>query len=151
MCRKNRYADEFGAQEGVTVIDVDRLVMPRWRPMPIVSSRRSVPGVLAADGSIDRKALGSIVFADSRLLAQLEAISHPWMVEECARLVSAARASGRRAVVLNAALLHRMGLDRLCDVVVFIKAPFYERYRRAKERDHVSWQISSAGTGAGGY
>ncbi len=138
---KNRYADEFGAQEGVTVIDVDRLGHAALAANADSIVETFGSGLLAADGSIDRKALGSIVFADSRLLAQLEAISHPWMVEECARLVSAARASGRRAVVLNAALLHRMGLDRLCDVVVFIKAPFYERYRRAKERDHVSWQM----------
>ena len=42
---------------------------------------------------------------------------------------------GREVAVLNAALLHRMALDVLCDNVCFIQTPLCVRYRRAVVRD----------------
>lgn len=136
---KNCFADEFSSL-GIPVVDVDRLghaaLVARSRLVAEVFG----PEVVASDGSIDRKALGRIVFADPVQLRKLESISHPWMVEECCRLITEATASGAPAIVLNAALLHRMRLESLCDVVMFVKVPFYTRYRRAKERDNVSWE-----------
>lgn len=140
---KDRFAKEFAAL-GVPVIDVDGL----GHGALVAQTGRVVetfgPQVLACDGAIDRKALGRIVFGDPSKLKQLESISHPWMVGECHRMVAEAEKGGQRMVVLNAALLYRMGLDALCDAVIFVKASFYTRYRRAKERDKVSWEVFRA-------
>ena len=91
--------------------------------------------ILAADGSIDRKKLGAIVFGARNELAKLEAIVHPRMVLECMRLQAKGEEAGALAVVFNAALLHRMGLDNLCDVVCYVKAPLCTRYVWARRRD----------------
>ncbi|NTW38017.1 MAG: dephospho-CoA kinase, partial [Syntrophobacteraceae bacterium] len=44
---------------------------------PAVEQPRHGPGVLAADGTVDRPALGRIVFSDPAALATLEQIVHP--------------------------------------------------------------------------
>jgi dephospho-CoA kinase len=140
---KDRFADEFAAL-GIGVIDVDGLGHGALAAQAVRVAEAFGPQVMAADGSIDRKVLGKIVFGDPSQLKRLEAISHPWMVNECRRLIAEAKAAGEPAVVLNAALLYRMRLDMLCDAVVFIRVPFYTRYRRAKERDKVSWEAFRA-------
>lgn len=92
--------------------------------------------VLTRFGTVDRPALGRIVFADSRALADLEAITHPWIGSEIRRLVT--QEAGH--VVINAALLHKLGLYRLCDVVVWVDAPLMTRIRRARSRDRWTWR-----------
>lgn len=88
------------------------------------------------DGAVDRKVLGRIVFSDPQNLLKLESISHPWMRAETERLVSEGLAAGR-IVVINAAILVRLGLVDLCDEVVFVDAPFAIRARRARLRDGI--------------
>ncbi len=90
------------------------------------------PRVIDGDGRVDRKALGAIVFSDLKALSRLEGILHPWMIEETRRQVSAA---GSAHTMINAAILHRMGLHRLCGLVVTVEAPFFVRLYRAKRRD----------------
>jgi dephospho-CoA kinase len=80
---------------------------------------------------VDRKALGRRVFRDRRELAALEAILHPRMVER----IRAELAAAGGPVVLNAALLFRMGLDRLCSAVLCVRAPCWVRLARARRRD----------------
>ncbi len=91
--------------------------------------------VLARFGTLDRKTLGQRVFSRRSDLEALEAITHPWIAAEIRRLT--AGASGD--VVINAALLHKQELFRLCDVVVWVEAPLWTRILRARTRDHLSW------------
>jgi dephospho-CoA kinase len=92
--------------------------------------------VLGRFGTVERPALGTMVFSDPRALADLEAITHPWIGAEVLRQVEA---SGPR-VVINAALLHRLELWRLCDIVVWVRAPLWARVLRARSRDHWPWK-----------
>jgi dephospho-CoA kinase len=65
---------------GAAVIDADRLardaVAPGSRALEAVALRFG-PSILRPDGSLDRGALGRIVFADRAARADLEAIVHP--------------------------------------------------------------------------
>ena len=71
--------------------------------------------ILAADGQIDRRALGRRVFADAGLLARLEAIVHPAVAQAIAERVAASHAP---AVVIEAIKLLEAELSRkLCDEV----------------------------------
>ncbi len=90
--------------------------------------------ILSKEGRIDRRLLGREVFKDSRRRMLLEAIVHPWMFNRCSQLVAEDRIAGVDTVI-NAALLHRMGLDRLCDIAIYVRAPLYRRYLRGKFRD----------------
>jgi dephospho-CoA kinase len=123
-------------RRGFRVLDVDRI------GHEVLEERREEvaaafgPGVRRADGSIDRRALGRIVFADPDALARHEAIMHPAMVERVRALTAAERGAGRD-VAVNAALLRRMGLDRLCDAVLEVRACFPRRFLRGLRRDRL--------------
>lgn len=80
-------------------------------------------GVVGADGRIDRKQLGALVFADDAKLARLNAIVHPLIRAEIERRIERARATDAvRAVVVEAAILLEAGWRPLVDQVWVISA-----------------------------
>ena len=126
----------FLKQRGFSEIDVDR-VGHRILGIPEVKARlglRFGAGIIGPEGAIDRAALGRRVFRDSGELRELEAIVHPPMVAEVEGLLK--RLSG--PVVINAAVLFRMGLQRLCQAVVCVRAPLIQSLKRARSRDGAS-------------
>jgi dephospho-CoA kinase len=121
------------AERGFRVLDVDAVghrVLREPEARELVAARFG-PGVLGPDGEVDRQALGRRVFRDRRELSALEAIVHPRMVER----VRAELAAQSGPAVLNAAVLFRMGLDRLCGAVLCVRAPWWVRLARARRRD----------------
>jgi len=69
------------------------------------------------DGSVDRKAVARIVFADPVALADQEAIVHPIVYGMVEERLAAARESGRDAC-LNGALLYRTPLAGRCELMI---------------------------------
>lgn len=118
----------FFLERGFTLIDADKV-----GHQALVANQEAV---LARFGTLDRAALGKIVFSDPQALADLEAITHPWIDREIARQV--AQAPGNS--LINAALLHKLRLHRLCDVVVWVQAPLLTRLLRARSRDGWPWK-----------
>ena len=90
--------------------------------------------VMNEDGSVDRKALGPVVFSDKAKLGTLNSITHPWMVEKTMEMAREAEKDGKIAVI-NAALLESMGFVKSCDTVILVTAPYSVRERRAYERN----------------
>ncbi|HEY5050652.1 MAG TPA: dephospho-CoA kinase, partial [Acidothermaceae bacterium] len=89
------------------------------------------PGVVAADGRLDRRRLAAVVFADAGERARLEAILHPLVRDETRRRSAAA---DRGAVVVNAVpLLVETGLAGEYDVVVAVQASLALRLDRVLE------------------
>jgi len=121
---------------GFQVLDVDRIGHEVLEERRAEVAAAFGPGVLRTDGSIDRRALGRIVFADPAALARLEAIVHPAMVERVRARAAAGRAAGRD-VAVNAAILRRMGLDRLCDAVLEVRSCLPRRFVRGLRRDRL--------------
>jgi dephospho-CoA kinase len=81
--------------------------------------------------SIDRRALGAIVFRQPTALRQLEAILHPRMRRTFERAIARTIRRGQaRGVVLDAAILLEAGWDKLCDWIVFVDAPRDQRLAR---------------------
>lgn len=76
-------------------------------------------GIVAADGSLDRKALGAIVFSDPAKLAELDALTHPAVIAEIDRRVEAVE---RGVVVIDAVKLIESGHADRCDVVWLVVA-----------------------------
>jgi dephospho-CoA kinase len=68
------------AERGAVVIDADQLardaVQPGTDGLAAIAAAFG-PSVLSADGSLDRAALATVVFADPEALARLNAIVHP--------------------------------------------------------------------------
>lgn len=75
--------------------------------------------ILTPNGLVDRKKLGAIVFADPKCLARLNAITHPPILDEQSRRLSAIERDDPHAIaVVEAALLIEAGFDRKLDVLV---------------------------------
>jgi dephospho-CoA kinase len=81
-------------------------------------------GIVAADGTIDRKKLGPIVFADPAQLKRLEAIVHPRMFQRMGEMVGEMRAKGVKApIVIEAAILIEAHWQPLFDEIWLVVAP----------------------------
>ncbi len=91
------------------------------------------------DGRVDRSRLGRIVFKDYHKRLLLEGIVHPWMKQRCIDLVEKDKAK-RIHSVINAALLHYMDLDSICDYGVYVRSPFFVRFYRGKVRDGTNFR-----------
>lgn len=121
---------------GAEGIDADRVahevMQPTGPAYPVVVAEFG-PEIVAADGQIDRAALGRRVFADPAALARLEAIVHPWVGRAIAAQVAASQAP---AVVIEAIKLLEAGLSRqLCDQVwVTVCSPEAQFARLAASR-----------------
>ena len=81
------------------------------------------PGVEDAEGGIDRKKLGAIVFADKPKMKLLESILHPLVVSAQAEFAAAAQARGAKLVVIEIPLLYETGAEKRLDAVVVASAP----------------------------
>ena len=81
------------------------------------------PEIVAADGTIDRKRLGAIVFSDPTQLKRLNAIVHPLIFDEIKRRITALRAQGlARPIVVEAAILVEASWLPLVDEVWLVSA-----------------------------
>lgn len=88
-------------------------------------------GILDETGGVRRADLAAIVFRDSRARRDLERILHPEMVA----LAEERLATLTGPVVINAAILFTLHLERLCDLVICVRAPLLKRLLRARRRD----------------
>ena len=118
-CGKSTVAGWLG-EVGARVIDADlvtRDVTPPGSPELVAVVAAFGSGVLREDGSLDRAALGRIVFMDAAALERLEAIIHPAVRPRILALIADAEASTAPAVVIEASKLVEGGLADLCDEV----------------------------------
>lgn len=100
--------------------------------------------ILNNQGSLDRKALGRIVFADPAALADLNAISHRHILSRCHQLARQAEQDGAKGIVFDAIALFESGLAQECDVTLAVVAPVEVRLRRIMERDGISEDYARA-------
>ena len=116
-CGKSTVAGWLAAR-GAVAIDADAeagAVTAPGQPAHDAILERFGDAVRAPDGSLDRAALGRIVFADPGALRDLEAIVHPAVRPRILAAIAAAEAAGARAVVIEAIKLVEGGLAALCD------------------------------------
>jgi dephospho-CoA kinase len=132
-CSGKSEAAKILGGEGFRVIDVDALGHEVLDEHSGEVAAAFGPDILNADGKVDRRKLGGIVFADSARLRQLEAIVHPRVAQKTEALVEEARRAG--PTLIHAALLFTGGLDKLCDHIIIIKAPLLDRINRGLARD----------------
>lgn len=122
------------AEHGAVIIDADELA----REVVEVGTEGLAevvaefgPNVVAADSSLDRAALGQVIFDDDEARGRLNAIIHPRVREAAARLREAAPDGS--VVVEDIPLLVETGQQDRFDVLVVVQAPEDERVRRMSE------------------
>ena len=118
-------------RQGARVVSLDELGHRALREERVKNSlRREFGRGIFRGNDVDRMELGKLVFADRPKLDALNAIVHPLMREWAREEVE--RAQG--LVALEGALLYEMGLDGLCDAVVFVRAAEQLRLERLGTR-----------------
>jgi dephospho-CoA kinase len=101
------------------------------------------PGVIR-DGSLDRKALGAIVFADPEALLNLNKITGKYILAETDRRLTAAQTEGITLAAIDAINLLEGDLPRRCDATIAVVAPEEVRVRRIMERDGITEEYARA-------
>jgi dephospho-CoA kinase len=137
-CGKSTIA-RWLAERGAVVIDADvlaRTVTAPGTPGLAAVVGRFGPSCLRTDGSLDRAALGHLVFADPAALRDLEAIVHPAVREQVAARLAAAESDGAAVVVIEAIKLVEGGLAHVCDEIWLVTCtPAVQRARLAGRGD----------------
>ncbi len=137
---KSQVARVLAEETGAKIISGDALghealKQPEVRDQVV---RRWGASVLDANGEVDRRKLGGIVFADSTELTALEALVHPWIKRRIGEEVEAFRKDPSvPLIVLDAAILLEAGWNGVCDALVFVDVPRDLRLRRIAR--HRGW------------
>jgi dephospho-CoA kinase len=127
------------AELGAVVIDADVLAREVVKPgtSGLAAIEQTFGGsVISADGTLNRPALGAIIFADADRRAQLNAITHPAIWARARELFEAARATDPDVVVVyDVPLLAETKGDRhkSFDLVVVVDADIETRIDRMVE------------------
>jgi dephospho-CoA kinase len=124
---------------GAVVIDADELARevvqpgkPAWREIVRTFGRQ----ILNPDRTINRHALGTIVFHDKKKLRRLEGIIHPRVAREQARLTrQASRSNPKAVVVYDVPLLFEAGIDKRVDKIAVVTADRDTQIARLKKRN----------------
>ncbi len=129
-------------QDGAAVINADLLARqvvepgkPAWRAIVKLFGRI----VLNLDRSLDRQALGSIVFHNPKKRRQLERIIHPRVAREQQRLVRRiAKGKPRVVVIYEVPLLFEAGVDKRVDKIIVVTVDRNTQIARLKKRNGLS-------------
>ena len=126
---------------GGTVIDCDevyhRLLQTDREMLSAIEAR--FPGTVES-GQLQRKKLGSIVFADPQALQELNGITHAAVKKEVLKLLPPVPG----LVAIDAIGLFEGGLAQLCDVTVAVTAPEEDRIARLMAREGISEEYAAA-------
>lgn len=126
---------------GARIIDADQLareVVRTGQPAYEEIVREFGRAVLAADGSIDRKALGAIVFADADVRRRLDRITHPAIGRLAEQYIADCRKAGVPVVFYMAPLLIEAGATSRVEEIWVVYADPQTQARRVMARDGIS-------------
>jgi dephospho-CoA kinase len=129
-------------QCGAVVIDADQLARevvtpgkPAWKE--IVNTFGT--SALNPDRTINRQALGAIVFRRSAKRAALEGIIHPRVAREQKRLTrEAARNNPKAVIIYDVPLLFEAGIDKRVATTIVVTADRETQIARLKKRNGLS-------------
>lgn len=116
-------------------LDVDRFGHDALETMTSEVVKAFGTDILSNQEKIDRKKLGDLVFSSKKRLLILESIIHPEMIDHCRKEI---KNNSHKNILINAAILHHMKLNQLCDSVLWVKSSFIARFKRGLKRDKLS-------------
>jgi dephospho-CoA kinase len=131
-------ASDYLASKGITVVDADlasRVIVQPGQPALARIAERFGADKLNTDGSLNRAALRTVVFADKQALKDLEAITHPAIRDELVRQLQAAQSP---YVLLVSPLLLETNQHELVDRILLIDVPEDVQVARTAQRDQVA-------------
>jgi dephospho-CoA kinase len=126
----------LSSYEGVVLVDADLLareVVEPGTPGLAAVVEEFGPEVLRQDGTLDREALGALVFGDETRRKALSGILHPLIGELSGQRFAEAEASGARVLLHDVPLLVESHLEGLYDEIVVVDVPVEVQVQRLVE------------------
>ncbi|MGE4578568.1 MAG: dephospho-CoA kinase [Desulfuromonadales bacterium] len=143
---KSAVVEQF-RQLGAAVISADELAREIVRPGEEALAQlvaRFGQDILQADGTLDRKALAEIIFADPAARQDLNQITHPAIARLAAARIASLQRQGEALVIYEAPLLFEAGAESRVDRVLVVTAPAEVQRRRLMARDGLDDQAAQA-------
>ncbi len=132
-------------ERGVPMVDADELareaVAPGSAGLADVQAAFG-PQILAADGSLDRKQLGALVFADAEARSRLNAITHPIVRRLAQERFATLDQQGVTLAGYDVPLLFEVGLDAVLRPIVVVTVREALQLERILARDGLSEQAA---------
>lgn len=132
-------------KQGALVIDCDKLYhsMLQSDALLVEDIARHFPAAVV-EGSVDRKILGSLVFADPEKLSLLSELTGPHICRKADAITREYLDNGGTMVVYDAIRVLEGGLNRRCDAVIGVVAPEEVRIERIMQRDGIDLAAAKA-------
>lgn len=127
---------DFFVNKGVPVINADKIGHGILREDSIKNKIISSFGdSILKDGDIDRKKLGKIVFHDKQKLHELNAIVHPYLINEILKRIDD---NPDPILAIDAALLLQWNMNEICGYVILVMASEKIRIERLIQHTNLS-------------
>jgi dephospho-CoA kinase len=122
-------------KDKASIIDVDRLGHEVLTYFFIKEKLKEVFGeeIFDDDNNISRSKLGEIVFSNKEKLELLNQIVHPKILNKTEQILKEI-SNKNDIIIIDAALLFKIGLDKLCDKIIYVDAPEELRIKRLSEK-----------------
>ena len=134
-------ASRYFQQHGCPAVDCDRVSREVSAPGSrcLAALVREYSGsILNPDWSLNRKALGDLVFGHPDRLSRLGEIIFPYILEDIFARIRALEEEGAPLVLLDAPTLFESGADRFCKRILAVTAPEDQRLARIMARDQLT-------------
>ena len=138
-CGKSSLSDIFRAQ-GIKIIDADIIARQIYEDEKLLSKVYETFGndIKNEDGSLNRKALGRIVFSDDEKLIQLNKLTHPVIRQKVSDEIEEYKSQNEEIVILDAALLVESDYLNFIDKLLVVTCKENIQIERIIARDNCS-------------
>lgn len=124
--------------KGYTILDADKISREIVYPGgPCIKALEKAfgSGIILADGNLDRKGLGAIVFSDENEKAKLDDIMLGAIVDEIVKGIDKCQQRDEKLIFVDAPLLFEAGLNRYVEEIWLVHVDLDERVSRVMARD----------------
>lgn len=140
-CGKSTVSQRLKEKHGAVILDTDRIAwemaapqQPLWRSYV---ERYGSERATLADGTLDRAAIGEIVFADPAERAWVDGMAHPLIKSEVHQRLKQHQAQGALVAVLDVPLLFEAGWQTMADEIWVVYADEATQLQRLMERNEM--------------
>lgn len=139
-CGKSSLSRIFKNDFNIDIIDADIISRNIFEDIDLLENvfKTFGPKIKNKDGSLNRKALGNIVFNDDNELIKLNNLTHPRIKDQIINKIELVRKSGKKIVVIDAALLIEGSYLDILDKLLVVYCDKDIQIQRIIERDSCS-------------
>lgn len=136
-------ACEIFAAEGFGIVNCDlvsRIVVEKGRPALTELKAHFGKAAILSDGSLNRKAIGNLIFSDNSARMAFNKIIYPFISYEMIKTVKSYIDSGVKIILLDAPTLFESGTDDFCNAVVSVVSDKETCLNRIMVRDKLTYE-----------